>query len=57
MNDSDCYTETLDILTNMWEKRIVDWDVIGAFLAARGIIDVDTDPPDESNRNLEGEDL
>ena len=34
-----------------------DWRRIGAFLAAQALIDVDTDPPDESNRNLEGEDL
>ena len=60
-NDNDCCTEAIEILTDIW-----DWSChggtlprnrIGVFLAAKGIIDVDTDPPDESNRNLEGEDL
>ena len=61
MNDGDCCTEAIEILTDVWEWSCHGGDLprnrIGAFLAAHGIIDVDVDPPDESNRNLEGEDL
>tara|TARA_R110002020_G_scaffold333249_4_gene548612 strand:+ start:514 stop:732 length:219 start_codon:yes stop_codon:yes gene_type:complete len=68
-NDNDCCTEAIEILANIWDVRYVSqsiapesarhlpWDRIGAFLAIKGIIDRDIDPPDESNRNLEGEDL
>ena len=64
-NDNDCCTEAIEILSDIWEGTQINvhplpletFDRIGAFLAAKGIIDVDTDPPDESNRNLEGEDL
>ena len=62
-NDNDCCTEAIEILSDIWKMACIDgfydmpWSRIGAFLAAKGIIDVDTDPPDESNRNLEGEDL
>ena len=61
MNDNDCCTEAIEILSDIWENvqllPLETFNKIGAFLAAMGIIDVDTDPPDESNRNLEGEDL
>ena len=67
-NDNDCCTEAIEILSDIWENvhqnsyrkhllPLETFNKIGAFLAAMGIIDVDTDPPDESNRNLEGEDL
>jgi len=68
MNDNDCCTEAIEILSDIWENvhqnsyrkhllPLETFNKIGAFLVAMGIIDVDTDPPDESNRNLEGEDL
>ena len=60
-NDNDCCTEAIEILSDVWENvqplPLETFNRICAFLAAKGIIDVDTDPPDESNRNLEGEDL
>ena len=58
-NDNDCCTEAIEILSGIWENPTgaLPMERIGAFLATKGIIDVDTDPPDESNRNLEGEDL
>ena len=79
-NDNDCCTEAIEILTNIWDVRYVSqsiapesarhlpWDRIGEFLAIKGIIDRDVDPPDESNRiintesenanrNLEGDKL
>ena len=66
MNDNDCCTEAIEILSDIWENvQPLPLETalrIGAFLAAKGHeveidIDIDTDPPDESNRNLEGEDL
>jgi len=66
MNDNDCCTEAIELLADVWEWTSRGGDLrnmpvtrnkIGALLVAKGIIDVDTDPPDESNRNLEGEDL
>ena len=69
MNDGDCCTEAREILTDVWAWSSHGGDFprdrIGAFLVANGIIkenpwrklEVDVDPPDEYNRNLEGEDL
>ena len=64
-NDNDCCTEAIEILSDIWEGTQINvhplpletFDKIGAFLAAKGIIDADIDPPDESNLRAEGADL
>ena len=60
-NDNDCCTEAIEILSDIWENvqplPLETFNRIGAFLAAKGIIDADIDPPDESNLRAEGADL
>ena len=60
-NDNDCCTEAIEILSDIWENvqplPLETFNRIGAFLAAKGVVDIDADLLDAYQRNLEGEDL
>ena len=60
-NDNDCCTEAIEILSDIWENvqplPLEIFNRIGAFLAAKGVVDIDADLLDAYQRNLEGEDL
>ena len=50
MNDNDCCTEAIEILSDIWENvqplPLETFNRIGAFLAAKGVIDSDVEPFD-----------
>ena len=49
-NDNDCCTEAIEILSDIWENvqplPLETFNRIGAFLAAKGVIDSDVEPFD-----------